>query len=193
MNRTEKTALKYRGDIAKGYDERRASQIKWKREHEIISDWLKRYEYGTTILDCPVGTGRFVHLYEKFGLCAMGIDISEDMLSQAMSKDGADRMQFRLGSIFDIGQVYPNVTLAIRIMNLIELKDMQRALIELQRVTQKDIIFNLREKRPGGRWKHAHPLSAVESALQPWWTIAENVPIHEDDFRMIKLSRHAMD
>ena len=186
MNRTDKTARKYFGDVAAGYESRRIPQDKWKREQAIISEWLKRYPAGTCILDCPVGTGRFLGLYAELELDVAGVDISPDMLRLAQQK-AANGQVLQQGSIFDLGELRPDVALSIRIMNLVGQADMQRALRELQRVTRREIIFNLREGLPG-RHRHPHPLSAVQAALTGAWRIVENVPIHEDDFRMIRLS-----
>ncbi len=187
MNRTEKTARKYFGDIAAGYEARREPQAKWQREQAVISEWLCRYPAGTRVLDCPVGTGRFLPLYVAHEFEVTGIDISPDMLRVAKTK-AAPGQALRKGSIFDLGGEAPDVSLAIRIMNLIDVADMQRALRELQRVTRQDIVFNLREGVPG-RYRHPHPLSAVSEALTGSWCIVENVPIHEDDFRMIRLRK----
>lgn len=187
MSRTEKTAVKYRGEVATGYDAKRTKQEKWRREQEIISKWMMLQPPGISVLDCPVGTGRFLSLYAAQEFQVTGIDISPDMLAQARAKvpHGAN-ITLREGSIFDLGDGEYEVSLAIRIMNLIERRDMQRALVELQRVTTSEIIFNLREGVPG-KYRHPHPLSAVEAALLDGWYIAENMPIHEEDFRMIRL------
>lgn len=188
MSRTQQTAKKYFGNVASGYEARRASQTKWQREQAIVADWLARHPAGTRILDCPVGTGRFLPLYALHGFEVLGVDISTDMLRQAEAKGPVESVTLRQGSIFDLGEPDASfdVALAIRIVNLIDRADMQRALRELQRVTRAQIIFNLREGEPG-RYRNPHPLSAVSEALAGSWRIAENVEIHEADFRMIRL------
>jgi ubiquinone/menaquinone biosynthesis C-methylase UbiE len=185
MNRTDKTKVKYFGNIAAGYEAKRSCQDKWIAEHKIISRWIANYPDDIRLLDCPVGTGRFLDLYAARCFSVTGIDISADMLEIARSKPASADVFLKQGSIFNITGSY-DVSLAIRIMNLIERADMQRALRELQRVTRYEIIFNLRIGEPG-RYRNPHPVSAVEAALVDGWRIVENVEIHEPDFRMLRL------
>ena len=57
--------IQYRGGVAVEYDERRSSSDKWRREIEIIESIVAEFEEGLSILDVPMGTGRFLQCYEK--------------------------------------------------------------------------------------------------------------------------------
>lgn len=71
----------YTGNDAKKYNARRSFNSKWKFEEKILSDYLNKLDDSNTILDAPVGTGRFFHLYDRFNV--MGLDYSEAMLEEA--------------------------------------------------------------------------------------------------------------
>jgi ubiquinone/menaquinone biosynthesis C-methylase UbiE len=183
-----RTEERYRGVIASEYEQRRSQKPKWKAETAVITDMLKDKPAGTEVLDIPVGTGRFLPLYDELGFDMIGMDINEEMLAEARKKGMHD---LRCGDILNIDLPDDSVdlALAIRIVNLIRPPDMQRALRELQRVSRFEVIFNVRtgDVRPG----HFHDpqnIEDIEAALLPGWYIAENREIHEPDFRMIRLA-----
>lgn len=185
-----KTAEKYRGEVASGYEARRKDQEKWRAEHRVVTEMLADLPPGTRVLDIPCGTGRFFQLYATNGFDVVAIDISQDMLALAHARAVVGGIDLRQGSIFEIDMpsAAVDVALCIRIVNLIDEADMQRALLELQRVARKQIIFNIRVGEKGkSRYRNPQKLSAVEAALQPGWRIAENREIHEPDFRMLRL------
>lgn len=85
-------AGKYHGDIASGYDAKRENDPKWTIEQRLIEGMLAELPAGSEILDCPVGTGRFLHSYIANAHRFIGMDISGDMLYVAACKidpDGA--------------------------------------------------------------------------------------------------------
>lgn len=189
-----KTAAKYRGEVASGYEARRKDADKWRGEHRVVADMLAPLPPGTQILDIPCGTGRFFDLYAESGFLVTAIDISQDMLAIAAGKKASRGFELRPGSIFEIDMpsASVDVALCIRIVNLIDEGDMQRALMELQRVARHQIIFNIRVGEKGkSRYRNPQKLSAVEAALQSGWSIAENREIHEPDFRMLRLEHAA--
>jgi ubiquinone/menaquinone biosynthesis C-methylase UbiE len=188
--KAQKTAERYRGKTAREYDERRSWKPKWKAEDRVISAMLKPMAVGRKVLDIPCGTGRFFPLYalKQFRVTAM--DINEDMLAQARAKGPFEGVEIRRGNIFaiDLPDNAVELALAIRIVNLIKPPDMQKALKELQRVASSEIIFNVRtgDVRPG-HFHDPQKIEDIEEALSDDWRIAENVEIHEPDFRMIRL------
>src|SRR3990167_5525647 len=66
-------AGKYNGAIAKGYDAKREDSEKWKAEDRIMRGMLTDLPRGTSVLDVPVGTGRFIPFYEEFGFNVLGL------------------------------------------------------------------------------------------------------------------------
>jgi SAM-dependent methyltransferase len=79
-------AAKYHGAVATGYDAKRINDPKWTVEQNLIEDWLREFPAGTEILDCPVGTGRFLKAYVANGQNFVGVDRQPDMLVQAACK-----------------------------------------------------------------------------------------------------------
>ncbi len=79
-------AGKYHGDIASGYDAKREADPKWTIEQHIIEGMIAELPAGSEILDCPVGTGRFLHAYIANNHRFIGMDISGDMLYVAACK-----------------------------------------------------------------------------------------------------------
>lgn len=185
----ENTAMKYRGPVAAGYDAKRVGQEKWQAEDRIVRALLDGLPASTKILDVPFGTGRFAPLYADKGFEVVGIDISQDMLDRARPKIRYANVDMRIGSIFnlDLPDQSVDVTLAIRIMNLISPSDMQLAIRELQRVTRNRIIFNLRVWRDGSPYRRPQKMETLSAVLDNGWRIVENMEIHEPDFRMLVL------
>jgi hypothetical protein len=112
------------------------------------------------------------------------------MLAVAREKGPFENIALRCGSIFELGMPdnFFDLALMIRIVNLIKPADMQQALKEVQRVTSSEIILNVRtgDVRPG-HFHDPQKIEDIEAALLPGWRIAENVEIHEPDFRMLRL------
>jgi len=76
-------AFEYQGAAAELYDERRASREVFRWEAEVIERLLGSHDRGATVLDAPVGTGRFIPIYLRHGLRVTGLDLSDDMLREA--------------------------------------------------------------------------------------------------------------
>lgn len=185
LQKAESGAGKYHGEIAKGYDARREDSEKWQAEDRIMREMLADLPRGTSVLDIPIGTGRFLPLYEELGFSVLGIDISDDMLREASQKAG-EATYLRLGDARDIDvpdQSY-DVVVCIRLMRWLETNETQlNVLSELMRVARKRVIFNVRtETGP-------LPLSwdKIEAHVGQGWTISSQGII--DDFTMIVLER----
>lgn len=145
---TDHAARKYRGEVASSYDAKRMDSPKWLAENRIVADMLKDIPRGSSVLDCPVGTGRFLSLYRERGLTVIAMDISPDMLAEARKKwDGRDdQIVFETGDIRQTGLLDKSVdvALAVRLFNWFEPIDVVHALRELQRIARVRIIFNVR-------------------------------------------------
>lgn len=202
-DKAKQTAERYRGAIAQGYEGKRKGQPKWEAEDRIVRSWLAVYERETPVIDVPFGTGRFIPIYLEKGFRVQGYDVNPDMLAIASQNCLADKrdvegrgyltpatVTFKPGNVFDLpdaDKTY-DVALCIRLLNLIDARDMQKALSELQRVTRKDIILNLRVWHAATKYRNPQRIEDLEAALQPGWIIADNAEIHEPDFRMIRLT-----
>lgn len=179
------TAARYCGVMASEYDRRRSSQEKWRAEEKALRAHLDPMPAGTSVLDCPCGTGRFFPYYVKKGFCAAGVDVSADMLKQAEKKG----VEVKLGDVFalDFADGAFDVAVVMRFMNLIEAPDVKQALGELQRVSRM-VIFGLREgTKETGNYHSPHQLSLIEESLVRGWRISDNHRMHQEDYRLIVL------
>lgn len=133
---------RYRGDAALNYESVRQTRALWNAEQLAVSTLLDGV--NGTVLDCPVGTGRFLPLYRSLGLDVIGIDINDEMLAQARSKDsGAD---LRIGDLLDLDLPGRSVdtSICVRLLNLISEAEMIAALVALCRVSRSCIILSIR-------------------------------------------------
>lgn len=136
----EKVGRRYRGKGATGYDAKRSEKGKWILENEGVETL---FPLGVkTVLDVPVGTGRFQYFYEGRGISATGVDTSPDMLAEAIKKGMVDlhigdirKMPFENKS-FD-------VVVCIRLFAWFEPKEVYGAMKEIARLSDT-LIVNIR-------------------------------------------------
>ena len=145
-------SARYRGEAAEHYDSIRTQGRKWRREQEIVQELLSALAGGNDILDVPLGTGRFLEIYQELGLIPVGLDISEDMLQVANEKASEQACDLRtcvsdVKSIPFLNGAFDGV-ICIRLFNLIPLEECQRALEELARVSRCHVIIGIRHYVP---------------------------------------------
>lgn len=130
---------KYTGRTAEIYDGR-AGQPKWNAENAAMARFLDRIGPGASVLDIPVGTGRFLVDYRSRGMPAIGMDVSHDMMAQARLK--VPDADLRYGDILaiDLPDASVDVAVAIRIMSWLKIAEMRQALSELARVSRRWIV-----------------------------------------------------
>lgn len=182
---TAHARAKYTGQTASDYEANRTQSKKWQSEQALLARIIGALPAGSTALDIPCGTGRLQSIFASNGIRAVGMDVNRDMAAQAEAKG----MEVRYGDILYIptGAASFDNAFCIRLLNWLDSADTVRALRELQRVTRQSITFTLRV----AEHPRARPLSLVESALKPGWTIGANEWIDdgkpEQTFRMITL------
>jgi ubiquinone/menaquinone biosynthesis C-methylase UbiE len=147
LTQTEK---KYHGKKAETYDEIRTKQVRWKVEHETVSGWIEKLK-PKTVLDCPVGTGRFLQMYDTFGVEWMtGVDISSEMLALARKKVGKriKRGDLKLvqgsATTIDAKDKWYDCVVCVRFLDLIDEEAMRAVVTELTRVARKHVICTIR-------------------------------------------------
>ncbi|MGV8839891.1 MAG: class I SAM-dependent methyltransferase [Bauldia sp.] len=135
----------YTGAVAADYEDRRSQSGKWQAENETVRGLLADLTRGGSILDVPVGTGRFLGLYREAGLAPVGADVSSDMLREAAKASEAPipllaasifALPFRSGG-FD-------AALCIRLLNWLSASDLRLAVAELARVSRRHVIVGIR-------------------------------------------------
>jgi ubiquinone/menaquinone biosynthesis C-methylase UbiE len=141
----EQLRERYYGDRAHSYEEMRKSTSNWIREDEIMSELLAGLRPASLLLDVPVGTGRFLELYRKRGLKAVGVDASTAMLSHARDAGGhsAELKQADIRTL-PFTREHFDVAVCIRFLNWVAWDDVEKAMSELLRVTRKYVIFGVK-------------------------------------------------
>lgn len=174
---------KYTGRTAEIYDGR-AGQPKWRVENDAMARFLDRIGAGASVLDIPVGTGRFLVDYRTRGMPAIGMDVSQDMMAQARLK--VPDADLRYGDILaiDMPDASVDAAVAVRIMSWLKIAEMRQALSELARVSRRWIITG------GGRSSERRMLAKSV----PGFSLADEVVIDRDacgDYTLVLLERCA--
>lgn len=178
-------AGKYHGAVARGYDAKREQSPKWTIEQNIIEDMLSDLPRGSWILDCPIGTGRFVSFYHSKGFLFRGVDRSADMLKIAASKVVDPQKAFlELGDVrgLHFNDKSVDAALMIRLTRWLSPADCQKALRELQRVARQKIISTWRVRNH----PHARSYDLIKGALDGW-KIHRDETVSDMDYRIIEL------
>jgi SAM-dependent methyltransferase len=143
----------YRGEVARGYLEKRLQQKSWHTEQDIVRDLLATVADGSSVLDIAIGTGRFVEMYHRKNMSVSGIDISEDMLVEARRVLGPayDRCDMRLGSAETLP--WPDaafdLVVCFRFFGLIPMSVALNVLHEIGRVARHSVIIRVPVRREG--------------------------------------------
>jgi len=144
--------FKYTADTARHYLAQRAGDRKWQREQEIFRALLAAVPRGSSILDVPVGTGRFIPFYKEFGCDVQGVDISEDMLDEARKEASAHQFHVRFfqGDAERLPQRNAEFDYVVcaRLLNWVPLPTFEIILREFTRVSRVGIFVEIREATP---------------------------------------------
>jgi SAM-dependent methyltransferase len=132
------------GEIeAETYDALREHEALWRFENAFVERWFAD-NAPTTLLDLPVGTGRFVQLYPR-NARVIGMDISEHMLAEAERKRtrlGMENVRLRRGDVFalDAEDAEFDAILCWRLLHLLPEDKLVPALRELRRTLRGTLI-----------------------------------------------------
>jgi len=137
---------KYSGGVATVYEQKRALRPRWQREQEVIQRFASEVPAGSSVLDVPFGTGRFVPIYLERELSIFGVDISADMVEQGRQILGD---KFRLCDVrisdaedlpFETGSI--DYLVCNRFIKwLPDLEVIEKVIGEFARVTRKRMII----------------------------------------------------
>jgi ubiquinone/menaquinone biosynthesis C-methylase UbiE len=144
-----------------------------------------------TVLDIPIGTGRFIPIYRELGFNqVIGMDVSEDMLLEARKRGGA---MLQVGNILDIPMVSGLVDWAVcvRLLNLISEDEMKRAVSEVCRVARAGVVLSIRLGDQPTRRKMSitQTFDAFWSGVPDDWHISDVSDMEDGGYKMIRLER----
>lgn len=140
------------------YESKRADTDKWRSENQGVMEmmplWVK------SVIDVPVGTGRFYPIYKERGIKAVGIDSSLAMLEEAKKKRMSN---LEIGDIrnliFDDKSF--DCAVCVRLMAWFEPQEVKATLKELSRVSNI-IVINIRTNKGepfcknNSLWNHSY-------------------------------------
>lgn len=185
---------RYRGKLARAYDDRRAGTAEWHREHGAVLTLLSDLQRGSRVLDIPVGTGRYAPIYHYLGLRATGMDTSPDMLAAAQrAAEAADvSMLLRLGDALaiDAPDRAFDAVVCTRLVNWFTADEMMRATRELIRVASVRVVMSIRfggKERKGNR---PHSWEVFEMAVRGAGArVARRLYLGKPEYQMVELSK----
>jgi len=148
---SEQVRDKYTGQTASGYERKRSGSKKWNNEQDAVELLLHKViasQKVDTVLDIPVGTGRFIPLYNGLDLGVTGMDVSEDMISEAKKKANHSNFQmtFQKGDILDLSTINadPDLIINIRLLNWFSLTEVSRVLENCHKLEPEYVIAGVR-------------------------------------------------
>ena len=146
---------RYRGAAAATYDRDRTRgalrRFKWQREQQALDALSPTLGAGTTVLDLPTGTGRFLDVLTASGRTVIACDLSTDMLRQALARPHAPAIRFLAGDAtrVPLGTGSVDWAVSMRFVNLIPREVLKASLAEMRRVARQGIVMQIRLR--GGR------------------------------------------
>jgi len=138
---------RYKGKRAENYDTVRGGQEKWRKENVIVGNFLSKISDDVnSVLDVPVGTGRFFSCYKELGFEVFGLDVSEDMLEQASKKADVLDMDVNLlegDVVSEALMVNVDLIVCTRFLNWININDFEKVLRNFCSANPKYLILEV--------------------------------------------------
>lgn len=187
----QKTYKKYHGKYAAIYEKKRMPQMRWNEENEIVWGMLPTLKRGM-VLDCPVGTGRFLKSYALNKLNCIGIDCSDEMLALAKKKKQPGILLQGNAVSLPLPDESVDHVVCIRFLDLIDEISMQKVTREFMRVARCTIICTIRF---GTRYipkvnTATHDVRRFNALIKKGgWEITERNKIFEQGWEVLKIER----
>ena len=146
-------ASKYHGDVAAGYDTKREPDAKHIVEQGIIERMLSEMPEGSTVVDFPIGTGRFLDVCYRNKFQVLGFDLSPEMMAESASKIADEaKVIFAVGDVRTAHVLSRNLSPQDLIAALPQLKAMREKYTPLaqRRVIEQAIRAGIVEPPPAG-------------------------------------------
>lgn len=186
-----KTAKKYYGCMAANYESKRSTQQRWAIENDVVSRMLTALR-PESVLDVPVGTGRFLALYRTLKVGTVrGVDISEEMLALARRKPAARHAKLEVGSALEVEGAC-DVAVCVRFLDLMEDTAMVAVLERLAKCARRAIVLTIRlgDEYIAKSNTATHSRRQFASVIKRLgWEIGESVPVFEQGWFVMRLQR----
>lgn len=169
----------YSANEADSYESDREVEPLWHIENAYIRDLVLRFK-NASILDVPVGTGRFLEFYGDNKVS--GVDLSESMLAKAEERAKARRMdQVSLlrGSVTELpfSDAAFDLVICWRLLHLLPPNMLGPALAEMARVCRSTLCVQAYERAAlpqrmlakSSRWlRRVRKINSENRQLTPW-------------------------
>ena len=171
-NYVGKTA--YYGEVAARYDADRRVEPLWEQEQAFVQAWAANVAEGTTVLDIPTGTGRFLEIFHARGLHVLAQDISEDMLAEIRRLHPSvdpSRLQISKGDAEAIALPDASVDVVVswRFVHLIPMPVVRQVMREFRRVCRGPVVVQVFAVEP--RPERGPLVKTVKALLRPLWRL----------------------
>lgn len=134
--------MKYAGAMARNYDRDRESSPKWQFEQRAVETTISRLGPVRTLLDVPVGTGRFLSFYRAHGIDAEGVDLSRDMIEIARMKVPSARLA--VGDLFELRRDRKwDCVVCVRFLNWLTTSRLESAMSILSDLAHRWVVLSI--------------------------------------------------
>lgn len=141
----------YYGEIVDNYERERTSDPTWDAEQAVVAQYVELLDDSASLLDAPVGTGRFLSHYAQRNCQVTALDLSTDML--ARSEQVASRLGLPLRSVqgsvlelpFEDNEV--DHLVSFRLLTWFREDQFARSLHEMGRVTRLSMLLSFHLRR----------------------------------------------
>jgi len=174
--------------MAANYETKRMKQERWDLENQIVQSMIELKK--GTLLDVPVGTGRFLRFCFDKGFKITGIDSSNEMLDLAYDKRIPCALEIGDAAALRFNENSFDHTICIRFLDLIDEPAMQKVVKELCRVTKKTIICTIRfgdEYVLKSNTATHDKQKFVALVKRCGWSLAEEQPIFKQGWNVLRL------
>ena len=127
---------RYYDAFAKGYERRRAGNDPGGYHDlldELESEFLRRFAVDRSVLEVGCGTGLILERIKEYAASAQGVDLSEGMLEHARARG----LDVEVGSATELPFADESFDVTCSFKVLAHVPDIQRALLEMARVTRR--------------------------------------------------------
>ena len=140
---------RYYQDRARNYDQLRENQPSWPEEHRALREIATELGRALSVLDVPVGSGRFFPIYGDLDWSVSGVDVSDEMLEVARARsDGVLATKPRLikgkATVLPFPESEFDVVVCFRFLqSIVSFGDANRVIAEIARVTKRYAVLHL--------------------------------------------------
>ncbi|MCW2307980.1 methyltransferase domain-containing protein [Rhodobium gokarnense] len=144
---TAKIEDRYYGSVVSEYDKARAKTERWWKEDAAVRKYLEKHKTAS-VLDLPVGTGRFISAYKALEMKLTGIDVSDAMLDRA--REFAEELDYHDGTFATGDALKPqppefecDVGVCMRFLNWMARPNAEMAFKNIAAASRQAMIFGV--------------------------------------------------